>query len=57
MTYQTATDEEDGDGNMLQIRCRVCLACAAKMLEEDVGRTVEEDEEALDELGRRTPLL
>ena len=55
--YKTATDEENGDGDMLQVRRSVRLASAAEMLKEDVGRAVEENEEALDKLGGRTPLL
>jgi hypothetical protein len=55
--YQTAADEQNGDGDMLQVLGAPFATRAAEMLEEDVGRAVEEDEGALDKLGRRTPFL
>lgn len=56
-TYQTTAEEQDGEGKVLKVLGTPLAAPAAEMLEEDVGGAVEEDEAALDELGRRTPLF
>lgn len=56
-TYQAAADEEDGDGDMLEVLCRPWATGASKMLEEDVRTAIGEDHETLDELGRRLPFL
>jgi hypothetical protein len=57
ITYQTAADEEDGDGDVLEVLGAPFAAGVAKMLEENVGGTVEEDEGALDKLGGGAPFL
>lgn len=57
MTYKAAADEEDGDGDVLEVLGTVFSSPVTEMLEEDVGRAVEKDEEALNELGRRAPFL
>jgi len=56
-TYQTAADEEHRDGKVFQVGGAPITAPAAEVLEEDVGRAIEEDQGALDELGRGTPFL
>ena len=57
MAYQAAADKEHSDGKVLQVLGAPFAIRAAEVFEEDVGRAVEEDEGALDELGRRSPLL
>ena len=56
-TYKTPTNEEDGDGNVFEILSSPFPAPVSEVLQEDVGRPVEENEETLNELGRRAPFL
>lgn len=57
VTHQSAPNEEYGDRNMLHVPCLPLAAPAAHMFQEDVGRAIEKDEGALDELCRRAPFL
>lgn len=56
-TYHATTDKQDRDRDVLHILSSPSTSPAAKVLKEDVGRAIEEDEEALNKLGRRSPLL
>lgn len=49
--YQTTTDKKHCDGNVFEIFKAPFSAPVAQMFEEDVGRTVDEDESTLDEFG------
>lgn len=48
---EAAAEEQDGDGEVLQVVCVPLAVVVAQVLQEDVGGAVEEDEEALGELG------
>jgi len=50
-TNQTTTDEKNGDCNVLQVFCFPFTTPTVEMFKEDVGRSVEEDKRAFDELG------
>ena len=50
-TYQTATNKHYSDGDMLEVCSAPLASPTTQVLEEDVGRAIEEDEEAFDELG------
>ena len=56
-TYQTTSNEENGDGDVLQILRTEFLAGIAKMFEEDVGRSISEDESTLNEFRSGSPFL
>src|SRR4051812_41053977 len=55
-THQSSANEHDGDRKMFKILGTPCRPPSCQVLEEHVGRTVEEDQEALHELCRRTVL-
>jgi len=52
-TEQTATEEHDGDGDVLKVGCFPSLTPAAEVFQEDIGCTVEEEKEALHKFARR----
>lgn len=54
-TYQPTPNEEDGDGDMFEILGRPGATRASEMLEENVRPAIEQDQGALDKLGRRLP--
>jgi hypothetical protein len=56
-TNQASPKEENRDGQVFHILSGPGSSPAAKVLHEDVGNTIEEDQEALNELGGRAPLL
>lgn len=57
MTYQATANEEDSDGDMLKVLSRPGAVCTSEVLKEDVRAAVNEDQSALNELGRRLPFL
>lgn len=50
---KATTEEHDRDGDMLEILCSPSLAPGCQVFKPHIGRTVEEDDERFDELGRR----
>lgn len=42
VAYRSTTDEEDGDGDMLQVSRSPFASPAANMLEENIGRAIED---------------
>lgn len=56
-TYHAATDKQNCDGDVLHVLSSPGTSPTPEMLKEDVGGAIEEDEEALDKLGRGPPLL
>ncbi|KAI6748456.1 hypothetical protein HG530_015492 [Fusarium avenaceum] len=57
VTDYASPKEENRDGQVFHILSGPGSSPAAKVLHEDVGSTIEEDQEALNKLGRRTPFL
>lgn len=59
-SQQATTDEQNCDGNVLQVlgaKLGVANTGVAEMLQEDVGRTIEEDQSTLNKFGRGPPSL
>lgn len=54
-TYQSAAKEHDGNGEMFEILSSPRPTGAAQVLEEDVGSSVDENEERFRELGGNPP--
>lgn len=54
-THQTTSDEQHGNGNVLEVFETPITAPLAQMLQKDVGRSVEENEKTLDKFRRRSP--
>lgn len=54
-THQATSDEKHGNRDVLEVFEAPLAAPAAKVLQENIGRTVDENESALDELGGRGP--
>lgn len=52
-TYQPTTNEHNGDRDVLEVGGAPPPTPMAQVLEEHIGRAIEEDEETLDELSRR----
>ncbi len=49
---KATTEEHNRDGDMLEILCSPRLAPGGKVFKPHIGRTVKEDDERFDELGR-----
>lgn len=56
-TYQASSNEQNCDGDVLHVLGGPVSSPTAEVLHEDIGSAIEEDQEALDELSGRAPLL
>lgn len=56
-TYQAPSNEQNCDGDVLHVLGGPVTTPTTEVLHEDIGSAIEEDQEALDKLSGRAPLL